>query len=265
MTRMARQQRVISCTGIYHIMLRGNEKKNIFSDGEDKQRFLEDVAIKQSDIGFFLYAYCLMDNHVHLLLNTNDNDLAIIMKGIGVRYAYYYNNKHRRVGHVFQDRFRSEPVEDERYLKAVIRYIHNNPVKAEIVIKAEEYLWSSYGSYIKLNQQNDKLVDTEFVLKLFTDNRDNAIKEFKRFSNKDDNNECLDFQDDNRMQTLEEGQAYLDNYLRKKWDGQKLDDVLAVNRKEVITDIRSHTNLSIRAIADLLGVNRNVVERVRVK
>lgn len=260
---MARQQRIISGTGIYHIMLRGNEKKNIFADEQDKHRFLEDVTIKQSHIGFFLYAYCLMDNHVHLLLNTNGNDLSIIMKGIGVRYAYYYNAKHQRVGHVFQDRFKSEPVEDERYLQAVIRYIHNNPVKAGIVIKAEEYPWSSYGSYI--NPQNDKLVDTEFVLKLFSNNRNTAIEEFKRFSNETDNTLCMDFLDDNEIQTLEEGQAYLENYLREKWGGRTLDDVLTVNRKEVIADIRSHTKLSIRAIAELLGVNRNVVERVRVK
>jgi len=113
---MARQRRTISDTGIYHIMLRGNEGKNIFADREDKQRFLDDVMIKWQETGFSLYGYCLMNNHVHILLDAKDQDLSIIMKGIAVRYAFFYNTKHRRIGHVFQDRFRSEPVEDDRYL-----------------------------------------------------------------------------------------------------------------------------------------------------
>ncbi|MDD3365574.1 MAG: transposase [Syntrophomonas sp.] len=262
---MARQQRVTSDTGIYHIMLRGNERKNILADREDKQRFLEDVAIKQSNIGFSLYAYCLMDNHVHILLNTNEKDLSIIMKGIAVRYAYFYNTKHRRVGHVFQDRFRSEPVEEERYLLAVIRYIHNNPVKAGMVLKAEEYPWSSYRSYIKLNPRKDELMDTQFVLDIISNDRLMAIEEFKRFSNEADDAEYLDFPDENEIRTLEDGQAFLKKYLQEKWAGQTLDDILTTNRKEVIAYFRSHTKLSVRVIAELLGVNRNVVERIRVK
>lgn len=89
-----------------------------------------------------VYAYCLMDNHVHLLLNTNHDDLAVIMKSIAVRYASFYNWKYSRTGHVFQDRFKSEPIEDERYLLAVVRYIHNNPIKAGMIEKPADYEWS---------------------------------------------------------------------------------------------------------------------------
>ena len=101
-----------------------------------------------------------MDNHIHLLLKESSEGLATMMKRINVSFAYYFNQKHQRIGHLFQDRFKSEPIENERYLLAVIRYIHNNPVKAGIVKKPEQYKWSSYNSYLSLQEPGTKLVDT---------------------------------------------------------------------------------------------------------
>ncbi len=164
---------------------------------------------------------------------------------------------------MFQDRFRSEPVKDDRYLLAVMRYIHNNPVKAKIVIKAEEYPWSSYNSYLKPSKKG--LVDTQFVLEILSHNRETAIEEFKLFSNEADDAQYLDLPDEKEIRTIEDGQAYLKNYLQEKWAGQTLEDVLPANRKRVIADLRSDTQLSVRAIAQLLAVNRNVVQRIRGK
>jgi len=261
---MPRQRRVLSETGIYHILLRGNERKHIFSENVEKQRFLEDVAVKQRDIGFSLYAYCVMDNHVHILLNTNEKDLSTIMKGIAVRYASFYNAKHRRVGHVFQDRFKSEPIEDERYLLAVIRYIHNNPVKAGMVEKPEGYPWSSYPSFMKAKSSRHDLVDTEYILGMVSKNRKEAIQEFKRFSVELDESVFLDC-DNNEIRTPEEGQEYLAKYLEEHWADRGIEAVIddIKTRGEIIAHLRSNTKLSIRTIAALLGVDRNVVARVR--
>lgn len=262
---MPRTMRVLGTTGIYHIMLRGNERKNIFLGNEEKQRFLKSIAIKQKDIDFSVYCYCVMDNHVHILLDTKGNDLSVIMKAIAVRYASFYNAKHQRVGHVFQDRFKSEAIEDERYLMAVIRYIHNNPVKAGIVFKVEDYPWSSYSCYIKPKPGKDDLVDTEFVLGIISQDIKMAIEEFIKFSHEKDDTEFSDFPDEREIRTLADGRAYLENYLKEKWVGRSWEDVLIHNQKEIIEHFRSHTQLSVRTIAELFGVNRNVVQRIRVE
>jgi Transposase and inactivated derivatives len=245
-------------------MLRGNERKSIFDDREDKQQFLKDIMVKQKETGFSVYAYCLMDNHAHLLLNINSNDLSNIMKGIGVRYAFYYNNKHKRVGHVFQDRFRSEPVHDDRYLLAVMRYIHNNPVHAGIVTRAGDYPWSSFSNYVGSNNTNE-LVNTQFLLEIFSSNRESAIKEFILFSNLTDDAQYLDLSNEIEVRTIEEGQNYLKHYMLEKWPEKAFEDMPIDNIKMIIRDLRSDTQLSVRTIAQLLGVNRNIVERIRVK
>jgi len=139
---MPRQARRESGTGIYHVMLRGINRQDIFEDKEDYVRMLtclqqmleqyDDVGNHQPPLCTF-YAYCLMSNHIHLLLKTNQKDIGSTIKPLAVTYAMYYNNKYSRSGHVFQDRFKSEPVNDMAYFMTLLRYIHQNPLKAGIV------------------------------------------------------------------------------------------------------------------------------------
>lgn len=264
---MSRQQRQRSKTSIYHIMLRGNERKNIFELDEEKQRFLEDIAIKQKELEFTIYAYCVMDNHVHILINSQDKDISTIMKGIAIRYAFYYNAQHNRVGHVFQDRFKSESIEDERYLMAVIRYIHNNPVKAKMVSKPGDYGWSSYQLYIdKATSLTFGLeIDTQNILGIIAQDRQAAIAEFIRFSSEEDLGSYLDCDEEKAVRTLEQGRQYFQEYLTRshkgiQWDQLKQD---AEIKKEVIRHMRTETDLSIRTISKLLDIDRNTVERIR--
>ncbi len=133
---MPRQQRSKSKSGYYHIMIRGNERKNIFLDEQDKSRFVEILNDKKKSVSFYLQAFCLMDNHVHLMISEGVDDIARVMKRITVSYVYYFNKKYKRIGHLFQDRFRSEVVEDDNYVLSLARYIHQNPVKAGIVNQA---------------------------------------------------------------------------------------------------------------------------------
>ena len=127
---MARQARVVSGTGIYHVMMRGINRQNIFEDEEDYTRFLElllQMVCPVDDNGHPLpsrctfYAYCLMTNHVHLLIRDGAESLAAVIKRIGVSYAQYYNKKYIHFGHLFQDRFKSEPVNDNGYFFTLLR------------------------------------------------------------------------------------------------------------------------------------------------
>ena len=163
---MSRLQREYSPTGCYHIMLRGNERKKIFLEDNDRRRFLDTLLKKKNETKLVVYGYCLMDNHIHLILRDNRNEISTIMKGIATSYAMFFNTKYNRVGHVFQDRFKSEAVGDERYLMAVIRYVHNNPVKAGIVEKPDQYEWSSYGGYVFPGVTG--LVDAHDVLEMIS-------------------------------------------------------------------------------------------------
>jgi len=191
--------------------MRGNERKKIFRNSNDKERFLLGIEEKKKKATFLLHAYCLMDNHVHLLLNIKQDDLGEIMKSIGVRYASFYNWKHNRVGHVFQDRFKSEPIEDDRYLLAVVRYIHNNPVKACIVKNPADYRWSSYSNYMQ--SAGAYCLDVSLVLRLFSNNQRTAVEEFEKFSMHADHTTFLDIEDESSIRTLEEGRTYLEKYL----------------------------------------------------
>jgi REP element-mobilizing transposase RayT len=152
---MSRAQRAKSETAIYHALVRGINQQTIFEDSEDCQQFLDILAEVKVITKFELYAYCLMDNHVHLLLKETDEPLAQIFKRLGVRYVQWFNQKYQRSGHLFQDRFKSEPINDEAYFITVIRYIANNPVKAGLCNKPENYQWSS----LRLLKTKDPLID----------------------------------------------------------------------------------------------------------
>lgn len=126
---MPRQARKKSESGIYHIMLRGINKQQIFEDDEDCQKYLQILKECKAVSEFKLFAYCLMGNHIHLLIQLGKEPIDLIFKRIGSRYVYWYNLKYRRTGHLFQDRYKSEPVEADSYFLTVVRYIHQNPPK----------------------------------------------------------------------------------------------------------------------------------------
>jgi putative transposase len=262
---MPRHQRLLSESGTYHVMMRGNEKRNLFWDDKDKRRFLDTLFIKKQETGFLIYAYCLMENHIHLLVREPPEGIATMMKRINTTYACYFNRKNHRVGHLFQDRFKSEPIEDERYLMAVIRYIHNNPVKAGIVERPEQYKWSSYNRYLQPHNHEDKMVDTEFVLSIMDNDMQTAIEEFEKFSTEQDENSFLETKEGKNW-TVEEGKSYLEDHIKDKWSGKNLETLLRNKeiRKEIIADLKTNTNLSVREIADLMGINRGVVQKTVV-
>jgi REP element-mobilizing transposase RayT len=137
---MARYARRKSESGIFHIMLRGINKQSIFEDNEDRERFLNTIERYRKVSEYKIYGYCLMGNHVHLLLKEAGESISDAIKRICSSYVHWYNWKYDRCGHLFQDRYKSEPVEDEIYLLTVLRYIHQNPVKAGLTKTVQELI-----------------------------------------------------------------------------------------------------------------------------
>ncbi len=127
---MPRSIRNKSESGIYHIMLRGINRQDIFEDEKDIQKLLETIKKYKEISQFEIYAYCIMSNHVHLLIKELGESISDVVKRISSSYVFWYNKRYERCGHLFQERFKSEAVENYEYFLTVLRYIHQNPMKA---------------------------------------------------------------------------------------------------------------------------------------
>ena len=155
---MPRKPREKSALGIYHVMLRGINKQNIFIDERDYLRMMKiihDAPIQRDPNGEILttnlcqiYAYCILGNHCHLLIKEGERTLSQSIQSISTAYAVYYNKRYERVGHLFQGPFESEAVNDEAYFYTLLRYIHRNPVKAQEAKTPESYPYSSWNEYV---------------------------------------------------------------------------------------------------------------------
>ncbi len=149
---MPTMPRKVSLTGVYHVMLRGNNKEKVFIDDLDIRKFLWILGDLKKELNFDIFAYCFMVNHVHLLLREPECGLiSKFMQRLECRYVRWHNIKYDRCGHLFQNRFKSEPVESVGYFKTLVRYIHNNPVKAGMCDRAGDYADSSYKYYMADN------------------------------------------------------------------------------------------------------------------
>jgi len=146
--------------------MRGINRQAIFEEDDDFRKFMAVVRKCRKASGFELYGFCLLDNHAHLLLRAGKEGVSQAVKRISVSYVSWFNNKHERVGHLFQDRFGSEPIETDGYLLAALRYIHQNPVKAGLCRLPEHYEWSSYRDYMG---EGPGLADIGFVKGLASD------------------------------------------------------------------------------------------------
>ncbi len=145
---MPRVARIYTDEGIFHIMTRGNNKQWIFKDKEDLNRYKEILKEVKEDQPFKIYHYCLMSNHVHMLIETNEQTkLSKLMKRINLKYYNYYKKKYGYVGHFWQDRYKSLLIEAESYLLSCGIYIERNPLRAKMTKSLSEYKQSSYRYY----------------------------------------------------------------------------------------------------------------------
>ena len=162
---MARKPRIEIEGGLYHLITRGVDRRDIFHSPEDFQKFLILLGMQKAKLPFFLYAYCLMTNHVHLLIERRTDDIGRIMHRVLTGYTQYYNRRYRRSGHVLQGRHKAILCQSDPYLAQLVRYIHLNPVRAKMVRKVENYPYSSHRAY--MGMEPDGIVDVDPVLRLF--------------------------------------------------------------------------------------------------
>ncbi len=179
MGSMARALRLEGEGAVYHVIVRGNERKAVFRDDEDRQAYLNRLARYRERFGFRVLAYCLMGNHVHLAIERGSTKLSRVMLTLQSSYAQSFNRRHGRVGHLFQGRYKAFLIEKDRYLLALIRYIHENPVKAGLAAQAQAYEWSSDRYYRR--GRGPEWLDLDVVLALFGRGRKVAVSRYRRF------------------------------------------------------------------------------------
>lgn len=254
---MPRTARLKSESGIYHIIMRGINRQSIFLDDEDCIKFIHTLREYKEVCGFKMYTYCLMGNHLHLLLHECDESLGTIMRRICGSYVFWYNKKYDRIGYLFQDRFISEPVEDDTYFLTVLRYILQNPVKAGIVDKIENHKWTNYNDYIGINRMTDK----EFVLNFFDENdKVNSLRLFIEYVNKENVDECMDVSEKRQLTDYE---AIKIIKTCCKIENEK--DLLKLSKDERNSYLRvlmKKHNLSIRQIERLTGIGRGIIQNL---
>ena len=179
MPRMAREK---SFDSIYHIMVRSISEVNLYKDEKDKLKYIDYMKKAQDQFEFKLYAYCLMDNHAHFVIDANGADISKIMHFINYKYAIYFNKRHERHGHLFQDRFKSKIVKDDRYLFALTAYVHYNATDLPgYEAEPENYRFSSLGVYLGLKHDEFELMDEHFVLSLFSLHEAKARGKYRDF------------------------------------------------------------------------------------
>jgi REP element-mobilizing transposase RayT len=177
---MARQLRIEYEGGFYHITSRGNQREKIFWGAKDRERLKTILERTKERYGYLLHAYVFMSNHYHLLIETPHANLHQVMQNINTSYTVFVNKKYHRSGHLFQGRYKAFIVDKDKYLLALSRYIHLNPVRAGVVKRAEQFRWSSYQEYLH-GRKGGTLADTDETLGFFSKQRAVAVRKYKEF------------------------------------------------------------------------------------
>lgn len=177
---MARPLRIQFENALYHVTSRGNARQDIFLDDEDRDRFLRDLGRMIDRFGWLCHAYCLMNNHYHLLIETPRANLSQGMQLLNSMLSQRFNRRHKRVGHVLQGRFKGILVEKQSHLLELARYIVLNPVRSETVRHPSEYLWSSYRATSGETECSD-LLTVSWILSQFGEDLRQAREAYRQF------------------------------------------------------------------------------------
>ncbi|MDY6826843.1 MAG: transposase [Bacillota bacterium] len=253
---MPRTAREKSSTGIYHVVLRGINKQIIFHDEQDYKKYLKTLLTFKKISEYKIFAYCLMSNHIHLLIKEGSEEIGIVFRRIGASFVSWYNWKYNRSGHLFQDRYRSETVENDKYFLTVLRYIHQNPVKAGITDQIHLYPWSSYKEYT-----NKPLIcDTGFALKIFGEEPVKALLRWEEFNRQHNNDHCLEYNDGLRLNDQEAV-----NIVKTLFSVKNPAEIKGFGKFEKERAIKKlkAKGLSIRQIERLTGISFAVIRNIK--
>lgn len=248
---MSRKARKIAETNTYHVVIRGMDRQIMFEESKDFIKYLDLLSVYKTECGFEIFAYCLMNNHVHLVIRSNNVPLSLIFSKLNTHYACWFNMKYQRTGHLQQERFYSEPIEDISYLLACIRYNHRNPCNAGLeTAPGQSYLWSSYFDY--QNGISD-LVDIDFILSFMPKN------DFLAFNNLSADDDCLDI-DKIRCRLPDDVAKEIICEISKCSTSTEFQNLPSVLQNKYICEILGR-KISIRQLNRLVGIPRGVIQR----
>ena len=254
---MPRKPRNLSSTGIYHIILRSVNQHIIFEEDSDYQKFLFVLSdcIKKYDNK--IYAYCLMDNHIHLLIYSDPDDLPSFFQSLGSRFVRWYNNKYSRNGHLFQDRFYSVPIEDDSAFLSALTYIHNNPVKANVIRYPSEYRWSSFNAYYG---KRDSLVNVALAYNI-CGSKESLMRYFAKQQLSSDNDLFINDHRDTTHFFTDEKAISIFRSLTNLSSVSDVANLEKIKRNDYIRKLREK-GLTVKQVARLMDVSATTVKRL---
>lgn len=261
---LPRQSRRKSITKVYHCIARGINKQDIFLDKQDFAKFKKELEFTKNIYSLDLYSYVLMSNHIHLQIKDEKDNLSQFMKSLQIRYVNYFNKKYDRIGHLFQDRFQSKNVENVNYFFNLLRYIHQNPVKARIA-KVDKYEWSSYKDYISDAQELIANEQKTEVFGLLSDNPKEAVKKFINY-----NQEIITISNSEDLLEYEIKKNLTDEeliyWIKKELEIANMQEIQNYEKKkrnEIIARIKKIRGCNHEQIARILGISRRIIQRAK--
>ncbi|MTI58466.1 MAG: transposase [Firmicutes bacterium] len=274
---MARKPRIHYEGALYHVIVRGNNREYIFDKDEDKEIYLQTVIRYKEKYNFKLYAYCLMDNHAHFLVEINKTPLSKMMQGIQQVFTMKYNKKYNRTGHVFEQRYKAMLCNKDKYLFNLLRYIHQNPVRAGIEEKLN-YKWSSHRNYIEMKETG--LVDYKYILSFLSKDANKAIKSYAELMEEEiDIKEIKEQELDKGMKHVrehihQETKKFEHNYIKRKICdyyeiepnklSKKTRKQKIVNaRKAFILLLKEHSDISNKTLAQELNLAESTISTIK--
>ncbi|PFG15064.1 transposase [Bacillus sp. es.036] len=257
---MPREARKRSKTSIYHVIFRGANRQEIFHDDHDRIRFLNALEKYALLYEMKCYAWCLMNNHIHLLLKEGNEEISLTLKRLAISFVQTYHFKYRTSGHLFEDRFKSENVETVKYLLTVVRYIHQNPLKARMVRSVDDWPWSSCTEYYR-GYSKTKWLDCDYILKFYGHDRRLAIGQFREFNERITDDCCLeDVNDEIRRLTDDEARVLIKRSLGVVEIAQ-VKSLPKERRDPLIRELKRIKGISQRQMARILGVSQSLIFR----
>ena len=255
---MPRKSREKSISGIYHCILRGINKQDIFFEDQDYFKFLKILKKTKDLYQYKLYSYVLMPNHIHLEIKDEKNNLSKFMHSMQLAYVSYFNKKYNRVGHLFENRFKSKAIENARYILNLQRYIHQNPQNAYIST-VEEYKWSSYKEYLYKNF----LIDKEEILGLFSNDMNEGLNLFIDF-----NKQIYKCQKSEDFLEYEMKKQLTDNelieFIKEELKIENIQEIQKYNkqnRDKILKNIKNIEGWTYKQLSRVLGINIRIIQR----
>ena len=240
-------------TSFFHVMVQGLKKEYIFEDKIAIKKYIELILKEQEKFDLEILAYCIMNNHAHLLIYTEKiSEMSEYMHLINLKFAQFYNHiKQGRVGYVFRDRYKSEPIFNEKYLLKCVRYIHNNPVKAKIVKYAKDYKYSSYNDYLNKKgvSQSEiikEIIDFEEILSedYIETKLDNIFLDTEESEQELIQTKILEYEIENKISLV---------------DLRKNSDLLT----DLVEEIKNNYKISYRSIVKEIGISESKWKRIK--